>query len=306
MIFVFGQSDFFFLLNTQTKTAVSPTNFSLSKGLLFKPHDKLKFVGLRAAATIYAGIFRTGDCVTEELIRLSKLMAERGLCSRREADDFIERGLVLVDGNVINQLGTKVAPSVTITLARQAQRQQSSLVTIILNKPIGYVSAQPEPGYEPAIVLLTPDNQFGEQASKLKREHFKGLAVAGRLDIDSQGLLLFTQDGRIAKQLVAADGKLEKEYLVRVNGDLHEDDLQLLRHGLWLDDKPLKPAHVEWINREQLRIVLKEGRKRQIRRMCEAVGLRVLGLKRVRIGNLRLGTLPEGKWRFLRADERLD
>ncbi len=244
--------------------------------------------------------------MTEELIRLSKLMAERGLCSRREADDYIERGLVLVDGNVINQLGTKVALSVTITLARQAQRQQSSLVTILLNKPIGYVSAQPEPGYEPAIVLLTPTNQFGEQTNKLKREHFKGLAVAGRLDIDSQGLLLFTQDGRIAKQLVAADGKLEKEYLVRVNGDLHEDDLQLLRHGMWLDDRPLKPAQVEWINREQLRIVLKEGRKRQIRRMCEAVGLRVLGLKRVRIGKLRLGTLPEGKWRFLRADERLD
>ena len=244
--------------------------------------------------------------MTEELIRLSKLMAARGLCSRREADDYIERGLVLVDGGVINQLGTKVAPSVTITLARQARQQQSSLVTIILNKPIGYVSAQPEPGYEPAIVLLTPDNQFGEQTNKLKREHFKGLAVAGRLDIDSQGLLLFTQDGRIAKQLVAADGKLEKEYLVRVNGDLHEDDLQLLRHGLWLDAKPLKPAQVEWLNREQLRIVLKEGRKRQIRRMCEAVGLKVLGLKRVRIGKLRLGNLPEGKWRFLRTDERLD
>ena len=244
--------------------------------------------------------------MAEDLIRISKLMAERGLCSRREADDFIERGLVLVDGEIINQLGTKVSPTVTITLARQAQRQQSSLVTIILNKPIGYVSAQPEPGYEPAIVLLTPTNQFGEQTNKLKREHFKGLAVAGRLDIDSQGLLLFTQDGRIAKQLVAADGKLEKEYLVRVNGDLHEDDMQLLRHGLWLDDRPLKPAQVEWINREQLRIVLKEGRKRQIRRMCEAVGLKVLGLKRVRLGKLRLGNLPEGKWRFLRADERLD
>ena len=244
--------------------------------------------------------------MAEDLIRISKLMAERGLCSRREADDFIERGLVLVDGEIINQLGTKVSPTVTITLARQAQRQQSSLVTIILNKPIGYVSAQPEPGYEPAIVLLTPTNQFGEQTQKLKRAHFKGLAVAGRLDIDSQGLLLFTQDGRIAKQLVAADGKLEKEYLVRVNGDLHEDDMQLLQHGLWLDDRPLKPAQVEWINREQLRIVLKEGRKRQIRRMCEAVGLKVLGLKRVRLGKLRLGNLPEGKWRFLRADERLD
>lgn len=243
--------------------------------------------------------------MTEDFIRLSKLMANRGLCSRREADDYIERGLVLVDGNVINTLGTKVSPAVSITLAREAQRQQASLVTILLNKPIGYVSAQPEPGYEPAIVLLTPENQFGEQQQNLKREHFKGLAVAGRLDIDSQGLLLFTQDGRLAKQLVAADGKLEKEYLVRVNGDLHEDDLQLLRHGLWLDDRPLKPAKVEWLNREQLRIVLKEGRKRQIRRMCEAVGLKVLGLKRVRIGKVRLGNLPEGKWRFLRADEQL-
>jgi 23S rRNA pseudouridine2604 synthase len=243
--------------------------------------------------------------MTDELIRVSKLMAMRGLCSRREADDFIERGLVLVDGEVVNQLGTKVAPSAQITLARQAQRQQSSLVTIILNKPIGYVSSQPEPGYEPAIVLLTPNNQFGEGAPKIKREQLKGLAVAGRLDIDSQGLLLFTQDGRIAKQIVAEDGKLEKEYLVRVNGDLSEDDLQLLRHGLWLDDKPLKPTKVEWLNREQLRFVLKEGRKRQIRRMCEAVGLRVLGLKRVRIGKLRLGNLPEGKWRFLRPDETL-
>jgi 23S rRNA pseudouridine2604 synthase len=243
--------------------------------------------------------------MTDELIRLSKLMAERGLCSRREADDFIERGLVMVDGVVVNTLGTKVLPSVTITLARQARQQQSSLITIILNKPVGYVSAQPEPGYEPAIVLLTPNNHFGEGARTLKREQLKGLAVAGRLDIDSQGLLLFTQDGRIAKQIVAEDGKLEKEYLVRVNGDLPDEQLQLLRHGLWLDGKPLKPAKVEWLNREQLRFVLKEGRKRQIRRMCEAVGLKVLGLKRVRIGKLRLGNLPEGKWRFVRPDETL-
>lgn len=240
----------------------------------------------------------------EEPIRLSKLMAERGLCSRREADSFIERGLVLVDGVVINQLGTKVSPSVQIKLAPQAQKQQSSLVTIILNKPIGYVSAQPEPGYEPAIKLLTPQNQFGERTQQLKPEHLKGLAVAGRLDIDSQGLLLFTQDGRLAKLIIGENGKLEKEYLVRVNGDLSNEQMQLLRHGLQLDGKPLKPARVEWINREQLRFVLTEGRKRQIRRMCEAVGLKVLGLKRVRIGKLRLGNLPEGKWRFLQANER--
>lgn len=243
--------------------------------------------------------------MTNDLIRLSKLMATRGLCSRREADSYIERGLVLVNGIVVNQLGTKVAPDVQVTLARQAQRQQSSLVTIILNKPIGYVSAQPEPGYEPAIKLLTSQNQFGERTQHLKPEHLKGLAVAGRLDIDSQGLLLFTQDGRLAKQIIGENGKLEKEYLVRVNGDLPEDKLQLLRHGLQLDGKPLKPAKVEWINREQLRFVLTEGRKRQIRRMCEAVGLKVLGLKRVRIGKLRLGNLPEGKWRFLEPEEVL-
>ncbi len=242
--------------------------------------------------------------MSEDFIRLSKLMATRGLCSRREADDYIERGLVLVDGEVINQLGTKVSPSATITLARQAQRQQSSLVTIILNKPIGYVSSQPEPGYEPAIVLLTPDNQFGEQEQKLKREHFKGLAVAGRLDIDSQGLLLFTQDGRIAKQLIGRDSEIEKTYLVRVEGKLSERGLQCLNHGLSLDGEALKPANVTWQNEDQLRFVLKEGKKRQIRRMCELVGLIAIGLKRVRIGNVMLGDLPLGQWRYLRADER--
>ncbi len=241
--------------------------------------------------------------MSEELIRLSKLMAARGICSRREADSYIERGLVLVDGEVVNQLGTKVLPSVNIVLARQARKQQTSLITIILNKPIGYVSAQPEPGYTPAITLLTQENSFGAQ--NLKPEYLKGLAVAGRLDIDSQGLLLFTQDGRIAKQIVGENSGVEKEYLVRVNGDLSEAEVQLLRHGLQLDGKPLKPARVEWLNREQLRFVLIEGRKRQIRRMCDLVGLKVLGLKRVRIGKLRLGNLPEGKWRFLQPDESI-
>lgn len=244
--------------------------------------------------------------MNEELIRLSKLMAQRGICSRREADVFIEQGLVIVDGQVINQLGTKVSPNVEIKLAAKASRQQNKLATIILNKPIGYVSAQAEDGYEPAIVLLTRENQCGDSKLKLRPEHLKGLAVAGRLDIDSQGLLLFTQDGRIAKKIIGENGKVEKEYIVRVGGSLPEDKLQLLRHGLSLDGKPLKPAKVEWINRDQLRFVLTEGRKRQIRRMCEAVGLRILGLKRVRIGKLKLGHLPEGKWRFLESNESID
>ncbi|MGH9840782.1 MAG: pseudouridine synthase [Blastocatellia bacterium] len=240
----------------------------------------------------------------DEPVRLSKLMAERGICSRREADAFIAAGLVLVDGVVVNQLGTKVSPNVEIRLAPEARKQQRQLVTILLNKPIGYVSAQPEPGYTPAITLITEANQFNAK-QRLRPEHLKGLAVAGRLDIDSQGLLLFTQDGRLAKKIIGEDGKLEKEYLVRVAGQLSDEGLRLLRHGLSLDGKQLKPARVEWLNRDQLRFVLTEGRKRQIRRMCEMVGLEIAGLKRVRIGNLRLGNLPEGKWRYLLPNESL-
>jgi 23S rRNA pseudouridine2604 synthase len=244
--------------------------------------------------------------MSDEKVRLSKLMAERGICSRREADDYISRGLVLVNGAKVDQLGSKFERNVSITLEAQALKQQKRLATILLNKPVGYVSAQPEPQYTPAIRLLTPENQFGESKHKLTPETLKGLAVAGRLDIDSQGLLLFTQDGRIAKKIIGEESRVEKEYIVRVEGHLPAEKLKLLRHGLSLDGKALKPAQVEWINEDQLRFVLREGKKRQIRRMCEAVGLYVTGLKRVRIGQIRLGKLPEGKWRFLEEDESLD
>lgn len=241
--------------------------------------------------------------MSDEKIRLSKLMAERGLCSRREADDYISRGLVMVDGVRIDQLGTKVDPKARITLEAEALKQQKRLVTIMLNKPVGYVSAQPEPPYQPAVKLILPQNQYGDSKMRIKPEHFEGLAVTGRLDIDSQGLLLFTQDGRIAKKIIGEDSNIEKEYIVRVEGKLPADKLRLLNHGLSLDGKALKPATVEWINEDQLRFILKEGKKRQIRRMCELVGLKVTGLKRVRVGNLRLGKLPEGQWRFLEEDE---
>lgn len=240
----------------------------------------------------------------KELVRLSKLMAERGLCSRREADELIAQGLVKVNGQVVDQLGSKVDRSVTIELAGRAQRDLGAKMTILLHKPIGYVSGQPEKGYEPAVRLITPENQEGGDADpRLHRSHMDGLAPAGRLDIDSQGLIVFTQNGVIAKLLIGEDSNVEKEYLVRVQGGLSNEDLALLNHGLELDGKKLKPALVEWINDDQLRFVLKEGRKRQIRRMCDLVGLKVVGLKRVRIGRVMLSSLPEGKWRFLRPSE---
>jgi 23S rRNA pseudouridine2604 synthase len=247
----------------------------------------------------------TGPSDPNEKIRLSKLMTERGICSRREADDYIAQGLVFVDGERVQELGFKVTRDVQVELAAKAQKQQAQLVTILLNKPIGYVSAQPEDGYEPAIRLLTLDNYDGLHKPQKSPQMLDQLAVCGRLDIDSQGLLIFTQDGRLAKKIIGEDSEIEKEYLVRVQGELPKEKLQLLRHGLELDGKKLKPAQVEWVNEDQLRFVLKEGKKRQVRRMCEMVGLQVTGLKRVRVGKLMLGNLPEGKWRFFTADDQV-
>jgi 23S rRNA pseudouridine2604 synthase len=241
-----------------------------------------------------------------EKIRLSKLMSEQGLCSRREADDYIAKGWVLVDGQVVSELGTKVFPDQKITLNRAAQERQQDRVTVLLHKPVGYVSGQAEDGHRPAVVLIKPDTHWPNDPSpqRFSPRHLKGLVPAGRLDIDSTGLLVLTQDGRIAKQLIGEDSRIDKEYLVRVQGKLAPDGLTLLNHGLELDGKKLKPATVAWQNDDQLRFVLREGRKRQIRRMCELVGLRVTGLKRVRIGRVRLGDLPQGQWRYLCPDEK--
>ncbi len=242
-------------------------------------------------------------------LRLSKLMSELGLASRREADEWIERGWVRVDGEVVAELGARVLPTQQVSIDRKARTQQAQRVTVLLNKPVGYVSGQAEDGYEPASVLVTPANHWREDASgqHFQREHLRHLAPAGRLDIDSVGLLVLTQDGRIAKQLIGEDSAVEKEYLVRVQAAdghrLSDEGLRLLNHGLELDGEPLRPARVEWVNDDQLRFVLVEGKKRQIRRMCEAVGLKVTGLKRVRIGRVMLGDLPAGKWRYLGADE---
>jgi 23S rRNA pseudouridine2604 synthase len=250
-------------------------------------------------------------------VRLNKRMAELGLCSRREADAWIEQGWVMVNGQVA-EMGMQVGSTDRITVEREAQAQQEQQVTVLLHKPMGYVSGQAEDGHEPAMVLFQARNQWTGDTTRIRFSpaQFKGLAPAGRLDIDSVGMLVLTQDGRVARQLIGEDADMEKEYLVRVTctgpqGDVAVNvqahfpvaQMQRLRHGLSLDGKPLKPAQVEWQNPEQLRFVLKEGKKRQIRRMCEQVGLKVVGLKRIRMGRISLGALPVGQWRYLGPKE---
>ena len=244
-----------------------------------------------------------------EPIRLSKRMSELGLSSRREADEWIAKGWVRVDGKVISELGSKVLPEQKITIEKQARVEQARRVTVLINKPMGYVSGQAEDGYKPTVVLVRPENRWEQDSLPIQFSggQLKSLVPAGRLDIDSVGLLVLTQDGRIAKQLIGEDTHIDKEYLVRVKysktGSLPDHDLQRLNHGLSLDGKALLPAIVRWQNDDQLSFILREGKKRQIRRMCELVGLKVLGLKRVRIGQVKLGDLPVGQWRYLSDSE---
>ena len=140
-------------------------------------------------------------------LRLSKRMSELGIASRREADEWIARGWVRVDGRVVAELGSRVLPSQRITIDARARNAQAQLVTVLLNKPVGYVSGQAEDGYQPARVLVTPDRQWREDRSAIRflPQHLRSLVPAGRLDIDSVGLLVLTQDGRVARQLIGDD-----------------------------------------------------------------------------------------------------
>jgi 23S rRNA pseudouridine2604 synthase len=241
-----------------------------------------------------------------EKVRISKILSELGLCSRREADKYIEQGLVLLDGKVVNELGTKAARSQIVELKKKALEKQSSKVTIILNKPVGYIShLDDDKTFKPASSLITNDNYFLQKDKGLNKTFYdkESLAPAGRLDIDSTGLLVLTQDGRIAKKIIGEGVIIEKEYLVRVEGELSDENLKLLNHGLIVDGYKLKPAKVSWENKDQLRFILIEGRNRQIRKMCGLVDLKVTGLKRIRIGHVSLGNIPVGHWRFLKATE---
>jgi len=304
-----------------------------------------------AKAAIPAGQSNTAAHGAGGTLRLNKRMAELGLASRREADEWIGKGWVKVNGRVA-EMGMQVTPDVRIEVDKQATGAQAKQVTVLINKPLGLVSGQAEDGHEPAITLVQPQNRWAEDNARFffHPSQLKSLVPAGRLDIDSTGLLVLTQDGRVARQLIGEDAVMEKEYLVRViytgvlnaaaansaaatyaaapgaqarSGQVTQlsriddddpvsqdvqsvfppDKLALLRHGLSLDGQALQRAKVEWQNPEQLRFVLTEGKKRQIRRMCEQVGLKVVGLKRVRVGNVMLGNLPVGQWRYLAPHE---
>jgi 23S rRNA pseudouridine2604 synthase len=231
--------------------------------------------------------------------RIAKIMARRGLCSRREAEDLIGQGQVLVNGCVVRQQGVKAAPDADITILSQGAAGLASRVTVLLHKPAGVVSGRPEPGQTPAWQLLRDDNAHGKIDESTRARVLadpKSLSVAGRLDRASRGLLVLTDDGAVAQRLVGSHD-LTKTYEVRVDEVVSDSQLHKLAGVLTLDGKRLRPMQVSRLSSRVLRFELVEGRKHQIRRACRHVGLDVLDLFRVAIGPFKLGGLPESHWR---------
>ncbi len=238
----------------------------------------------------------------EEPVRVNKWLAQSGVCSRREAEGLIAEGRVSIDGAPVEDVGRKILPGQTLTLDEAGREALAAKLTVIIHKPVGIVSSQPEGDQVPAVRLLRKSNLYVEAEVFPNSDH--RLAPLGRLDMDSRGLLILSEDGVLAKAVIGPDSELDKEYFVQVDGDVTEEKVALLRHGLELDGRTLRPAQVDEVMPGRLRFVLVEGRNRQIRRMCELVDLEVLDLLRTRIGPIELADLPEGMWRPMTAQER--
>ena len=234
--------------------------------------------------------------------RVNKWLAQSGVCSRREAESLIAKGLVFIDGERVDDVGRKITAGQTLVLNDSAQAILDTMLSVVLHKPMGIVSSLPQDDQVEARSLLTREALWGGDAVILGAAN--NLAPLGRLDRESRGLLVLSEDGVLAKALIGPESEMDKEYNVLLTGAITSKKIELLRHGLELDGRKLRPAKVRQIHDQKLNIVLKEGRNRQIRRMAELVELRVVDLMRVRVGPLQLGDLPEGKWRPLTAEER--
>ena len=222
-------------------------------------------------------------------IRLQKYLSIAGICSRRHGEELILAGKVWVNGKVITELGTRVDPRAdTVEIDGKHVLYQQRLVYIALNKPRGYVTSCEQPGEK----LVTDLVNVPERIYPI-----------GRLDKDSTGLLLLTNDGPLHHRLSHPSFDHEKEYVVTLAAPIPDSALQKMADGMLLSGKRTRPAEIHRISLRRFRIILKEGKNRQIRRMVQKVGQEVLGLQRIRIAGIRLGKLDSGKWRFLDPDE---
>ncbi|MBA2880977.1 23S rRNA pseudouridine2605 synthase/23S rRNA pseudouridine2604 synthase [Desulfosalsimonas propionicica] len=223
-------------------------------------------------------------------VRLQKFMADAGICSRRRAEDYIRKGLVQVNGQTVTQMGTTVDPDTDrVEVSGKPVVPARQEVYIMLNKPAGYICSCSQPGRKIVLDLVDVDQR---------------VFPVGRLDRDSTGLVLLTSDGRIHHRLAHPSFDHEKQYEVAVDRPVSDAKLDELRCGVKLSDGMTRPAEVLRHGEKSFDITLQEGRNRQIRRMAEAVGCKVVRLHRIRMGPVWLKDLPPGQWRHLTEAEQ--
>jgi 23S rRNA pseudouridine2605 synthase len=223
-------------------------------------------------------------------VRLQKYLAQAGVASRRQSETLIVSGRVRVNGVVVTELGTRVEPERDVVEVDGRPVRSASTEWVVLHKPVGYLSTRSDPQGRRTLYELLPP--------QLRR-----LFYVGRLDRDSEGLILLTNDGDVAHRMMHPRHGIEREYEVDVATPLADDVLRQLLRGVELDDGPARAARARRLAPARLALTLREGRKREVRRMLEAAGHRVVRLRRVRYGPIRLGALPAGRWRHLSAEE---
>lgn len=240
-----------------------------------------------------------------EAIRLAKRVAAQLGCSRAEAERYIAGGGVSVDGQMIEDPASRVLPSQDVRVLPGATADESPPVTFLLHKPAGFNSGVGVRG-EPALTCLVPEKHAaqGHGQQRFLKRHLAKLTLTSPLETDASGLVVYTQDFRVARKLVDEASRLEQEYVVEISGQIKENGLKLLNHGLTFNGKPIAPMKVSWQNENRLRFALKDVRPGLINHMCSEVGLEIVDMRRMRIGRVSMAGLQVGEWRYLLENER--
>lgn len=222
-------------------------------------------------------------------MRLNKFIASSGICSRRKADELILNSKIKINGKIITELGINVEEKDIVEFEGKVLKLQQEKVYLMLNKPTGYITTSIE--------------QFGRKCVLDLIEEDLRVYPIGRLDMDTEGMLLLTNDGDFANKLMHPKNKIKKSYIVTVDKEVELNKLEKLRNGVDIGDYITKPAEAQMLDKNHLKIVISEGKNRQVRKMCSAVGINLISLKRESIGNLKLGNLKLGKYRKLTDEE---
>jgi 23S rRNA pseudouridine2604 synthase len=243
--------------------------------------------------------------MTDEAIRLAKRVAEMVPCSRAEAERYIAGGWISVDGAVAEDPATRVTDEQDVALLPGATAAEPQPVTILLHKPAGVNAGVGAQG-QSALECLTEETlvQADHGQQRFLKRHLARLTLTSPLETIASGLVIYTQDFRVARKLVDEGARVEQEYVVEVSGQIRDGGLALLNHGLTFSGKPIAPMKVSWQNETRLRFALKGVKPGQIEHMCRAVGLTVVAMKRIRIGRISMSSLPAGQWRYLHEYER--